>query len=455
SIFQIHPNDLMTGTMTVPESWDWWNWAAEHSNPAKLLPKSIIWMLDSIKLLQRSREPSSVNIPASVESFSVLGQGPKKKHEVVQMASHIHKLLEAYRERLEMGKIRIVDVGAGQGYLTRCLANLLATEYPSSDPTMKRILAIDSDQNQTVGAKRWEDAVVRGKRPKKTQESVTENLIEHCTIKLGAAELLQELDAWLPPLQDTQTATPVLFVGLHACGSLTPSILRALSSASRDVLSLQRGWYPLGGVVVGCCYNLLEPKGTNESIPSPALPSSAYHLATQAPSTFNLSPTARAKFDLSVRKVVWRALLSQIMSTRTSFDEVPLPTSDKHSQIRTSGTGQTPISQRLGRLNDKAYDSWDAFLSAASQKMGLEPACSYPDTKLEKQLGLLQVLRCLLGPVVETMFLEDRLSWMKEEMGNAATQVNLVNLFDQATGSGRNVGILIECKGSADNPPLT
>lgn len=152
-----------------------------------------------------------------------------------------------------------------KGYLTRALANLLATKYPTSDATAtprseKRILAIDSNELQTTGAQRWEDAAVKGKRGQQAQARlVTDRLIEHRTIRLGSSELLHELDDWLP-VQEDRKPRPVLFVALHACGSLTPNILRAIVASTHNDLE-EHGWYPLGGVIVGCCYNLLDPQG--------------------------------------------------------------------------------------------------------------------------------------------------------------------------------------------------
>ena len=70
--------------------------------------------------------------------------------------------------------------------------------------------------------------------------------------------------------------------------------------------------------------------------------------------------------------------------------------------------------------------------------------------RTESRLAVLHTLRCLLGPLVESMILLDRLVWIREELAGVAggagieMDVQLVNLFDQDTGSGRNVGIVIK-----------
>jgi len=45
--------------------------------------------------------------------------------------------------------------------------------------------------------------------------------------------------------------------------------------------------------------------------------------------------------------------------------------------------------------------------------------------------------------VIETLILLDRQQWLKEELEGMKMDVQLVNLFDQASGSGRNVAIVI------------
>jgi hypothetical protein len=139
------------------------------------------------------------------------------------------------------------------------------------------------------------------------------------------------------------------------------------------------------------------------------------------------------------------------------------------------GMGEMPTHRRLGRINDRAYGDWEAFLGVAGEKMGVDLlgiwfssrsgwACSSETEdearereknrqKLENRLQVLHTLRCLLGPLVESMILLDRLVWVREELalciaggsgGGHGYDVELVNLFDQATGSGRNVGIVIK-----------
>ena len=86
---------------------------------------------------------------------------------------------------------------------------------------------------------------------------------------INEASLLSSTSAWLCRDDGTHctpedTPTPVLFVALHACGSLTPDILRAFIAAAKSADNgppASSHWAPRGAVVVGCCYNMMKPEG--------------------------------------------------------------------------------------------------------------------------------------------------------------------------------------------------
>jgi hypothetical protein len=149
--------------------------------------------------------------------------------------------------------------------------------------------------------------------------------ITHKTIHIKQSTLLSSIDEWVsgsgsstsdidskpsrgdaPQLQDQhiyggghrdgtngEEPIPVLIVALHACGSLTPSTIRAFLSAHREHARQRKrqhehergisisgevpgglrrednkgdaGWIPAGLVLVGCCYNLLELGGRSHN----------------------------------------------------------------------------------------------------------------------------------------------------------------------------------------------
>ena len=59
-------------------------------------------------------------------------------------------------------------------------------------------------------------------------------------------------------IPDQKASLPIVFVALHACGSLTPGILRKMVQLQPDK---SRRWHVSGAVIAGCCYNLLGEEG--------------------------------------------------------------------------------------------------------------------------------------------------------------------------------------------------
>ncbi|KAG6854656.1 hypothetical protein C0991_003304 [Blastosporella zonata] len=404
-IVQVHPNDPAADDFG--DSPPWQDIVADYHSTSPHNP-----LLAAIRNAQLPRQPIPLPLTIPQSSF---GMSPKKYHEVSRMTQYIANLgLPA--------NVHIVDVGAGQGYLTRALHAHFGTPA----------LALDNDHVQTHGSQ------ARG-GPKVTG-------ITHRTIHLTPDTLVSAIDDWVP-----STPTPVLLVALHACGSLTPDLFRAALSLSKA----HQKWYPAAIVAVGCCYNLMCPPNDfplhnlNKN-PLPSLPASAYQMAAQIPDTWLLSPQHLERASLSIRKVVWRALLGRL------FDA---------SSANVTGTGSTPTMRRLGRLHDSAYDSWDAFIRVASQRIGVDLSSTSdsspvsplpssnsqpPNPALQARLASLHVLRCLLGPVIESYIILDRLAWLQHQLQSPLTagalegySVEAVNLFDQATGSGRNVALVV------------
>lgn len=156
-------------------------------------------------------------------------------------------------------------------------------------------------------------------------------------------------------------------------------------------------------------------------------------LAAQVPLQWLRSEESISDFKLALKKMSYRALLSVFLQTMKSDNSL----------------GVAAERKCVGKLNDNAYADFDTFLAAAGVKLnsdftGLRRA-QFPDIEnspLARQLEVLHVMRCILGPAVESLIVVDRLCWLMEVVGDAHT-VELVNLFDQGTSSGRNLGIVV------------
>ncbi|KAL0960892.1 hypothetical protein HGRIS_005901 [Hohenbuehelia grisea] len=526
SLLRSHPNEI-THPHPLWLSTGWWQWSKDQSRWRSLLevyngsssnelddiPSEIIDLIHSLRQTELDRKPI---IMSSVSpSMDTKRMSPKKAHEVRRMVDYLDSLLRpSNTPSAETYKPRFVDVGAGQGYLSRALAAHFDTD----------VLALDADCVQTSGAQRTVDS-----------------RITHRTLLVDPSSLRSAIDEWLSQLPKIPADNvPVVLVALHACGSLSPDILRAFLSLHAADKRRQSRWNISAVAVVGCCYNLLRPEDCplsqaySSCFPNvDALPPAAYHLATQTPSHWLDTRKSSASAELSIKKVVWRAALAHLPSiksdlcSRGSPDskntvdypipviparpahqtprspdspenplgevdpgvKAPLPfsrigngtiaaprnKSGKSSRDIDSSTGDGGIGsvlplRRLGRLPDSAYADWSTFLLRAGQKIGMElsssssgrsPADSAATDETHPtatQLETLHVLRCLLGPAIESLILRDRLCWVKECLGASTSSVSptpsveeqrepvsvsLVNIFDQGCESARNVAIVV------------
>ncbi|KAI0643075.1 methyltransferase domain-containing protein [Trametes meyenii] len=405
------------------------------------------------------------------------GMSPKKAHEVLRMSNLIGKVLQSGSS---LGHVNhVADVGAGQAYLSRMLRDTLGLH----------VLALDSSDVQTQGAaKRDAPKSKRGLRPvgpervpfghDSTGHTTTEPLekfngtrgsLTYVTTKIDADTLLQSTRSWIQSEKSATTAqapeatggqgpTPVLFVALHACGSLTPDIFRAFAASRRAQFS-GGDWTPQGAVVVGCCYNMLRPGDfplsralRTSGASSITLTSNHLQLAAQVPAQWARTEETLRDAKLALRKVVWRALIQDVLDAERRSPSRDDPTSSFPDQsmdgldtMTASAVPEGRGSKRLGRLSDAAYTDWATFAQRVQEKLGLPDSRtpSRGDSALERRIAVFHVLRCIVGPVIESLILLDRAAWMEEELEGTGLRVELINLFDQASGSGRNIAIVI------------
>jgi len=71
------------------------------------------------------------------------------------------------------------------------------------------------------------------------------------------------------------------------------------------------------------------------------------------------------------------------------------------------------------------------------------PSVTEKSEHLENQLAVLNLLRCLAGPYVESLLLRDRLAYIQGLVERDRWRVDMVPLFDQAEASARNMSISI------------
>ncbi|KAI0051058.1 hypothetical protein FA95DRAFT_378509 [Auriscalpium vulgare] len=455
SILSVHPNSLcaICPRFPVPEEWaseSWWDWASAPSSEVKwllllraymgedtqdmrVIPPVLMSLISAARSQRLHRSPLLITRtgPANQGRESLPGMSPKKAHEVTRMGAYILHLTTS-RPGLTNVK-HVVDIGAGQGYLSREL----------SDAGF-HVLALDGNPVQTKGAERRDRG--RGRQPRPSKGSLT-----HKTLHIATDTLEEAVSSWLRTLEgDPATPIPVLFVALHACGTLTPDILRTFLTSRAGVPGPPgRCWLAKGAIIVGCCYNLMSPA---VDFPlsaafkhAPTLSASHLQLAAQTPSHWLDTAASLASAELSVRKVTYRALLEAVSEPVHQTDPNSVP------------------SNRLGRLPDSVYISFPNFVAHASSRLGRSTSYSSPSPRdhplamigeeyfsmLQQRAEVVHILRCLIGPSIESAILLDRVFWLKESLmtpdcaDHAEWDVDLVGLFDQAVGSARNMALVV------------
>lgn len=120
----------------------------------------------------------------------------------------------------------VMDLGAGQGYLSR----VLAYQYGL------RVLAVDGSNVQTCGAKRFDALAVK--------RGVEQSMLEHVTDHVTQDNVSSLLSRW-----SRDPNEPWLVCGLHACGDLS-SLMLSLFTENLSAL-----------INVGCCYHFLSQDG--------------------------------------------------------------------------------------------------------------------------------------------------------------------------------------------------
>ncbi|KAI8059229.1 methyltransferase domain-containing protein [Gongronella butleri] len=302
----------------------------------------------------------------------------------------------------------VVDLGAGQGYLSR----MLAFQHDLV------VMAVDGSETQTCGAQRFDRMAARGFKEKAHQLHHVTDLLTPDT----AADILAS----------TENENQWLICGLHACGDLSSMTLRLFTQ--RDEIKAL--------VNVGCCYHFLTHPGDGDGdvgfpmsrlVQGYSLGSRACMLACQAPSRWL---DQREATIISFQHHFYRFLLHWVMVQRGLWDvQVKAPT--------------------IGRLNKKRdFKSFPVYVRAALTRLGMDPdaisdvdAQTYHDTfkqthQTDKRIALCWTIRALLGPAVESLILMDRYAYLDETLPATSTKkVWLCPLFDPVV-SPRNMVVM-------------
>ncbi|KAG1460679.1 hypothetical protein G6F46_005388 [Rhizopus delemar] len=352
--------------------------------------------------LPRINPHSSKQIISSLDKRILPGMVEKKIHEVERMTPVIKQLASDHQVE------SIMDLGAGQGYLSRSLA------YRSN----LKVLAVDSSEVQTCGAKRFDERII--KHLKKSDVLQLHHVNEFITPE-NASTILSR---W----SKTQNEKWLL-CGLHTCGDLASMILRLFAS-SDDMTCL---------VNVGCCYHFLSEQKPHCGFPMSdvvkktnlVIGHTSRMLSSQVPERW----VEKSEDTLvALEHHFFRALLQFIMVKKGLAEP-----------------GAAPV---IGRLNKKKdFTSFSVYVQAALSRLGL-PAGTITDEEandyynmykakqIDKQIAYVWSLRAILAPVLESIILIDRWLYLNDVIPDSPTKkVCLWPLFDPIT-SPRNMVIM-------------
>ncbi|TPX39235.1 hypothetical protein SeMB42_g06399 [Synchytrium endobioticum] len=310
----------------------------------------------------------------------------KKRSEIRKLGDTIHDLAR------QNGVEHILDVGCGQGYLDL----LLAHEHGY------HVVAVDDNAIQHEGAVR---------RSKKAAHTDRSGSVSFGRRRITPKDTFEDL---IPP--DRSNDNGWLLCGLHACGDLSPQLLRLFSQAPEaKVLAL-----------VGCCYNLLSETSTAGSNPdtnssqtgfplSNHISSKRFHLgytarnlACQATGRWNVDST-----ELSYTRLFYRALLQCVLVDLNVIDTANGEVDEANTVV-------------VGRFKKNvAAKGFATYARAALKRLNVESGSISDDmleqyekrySKERKRLAISWTLRSISSSLLESLILIDRFLFVGEEI---------------------------------------
>ncbi|KAI8618080.1 methyltransferase domain-containing protein [Chytriomyces sp. MP71] len=340
----------------------------------------------------------------------------KKLHEVSRLATLVLHTLE---KSSYANTTIVIDVGAGQGYLTHRLAAAHAC------------IAVDFDEIQTVGSKTRGRELQRGRIK---DASAERHEILYRTMRIneaGLVGLVEELG------RESPEEWKYALVGLHACGDLSANTMLGAFRTSKAIKML---------AVVPCCFNLItEPNGNDDASCNASgqhgFPLSK-HLTELCSAYPCLSPLAS-----SLHNHANRALLSALLLHFNLADETTEPTrgpaAENETRIPTPAGSHHKF--RLNGLDAATLEGpFVPYAMEALVRLGLAGRVTEEEVRAfselpkyanaENEVFIVHCVRSLLSRVVESLLLMDRALFLQEmeedERGGDGMQWDMLNLFD-------------------------
>ncbi|XP_072106369.1 methyltransferase-like protein 25B isoform X1 [Mobula birostris] len=331
-----------------------------------------------------SREPEEFQ--ANKSQSSRLGHlfrkhvRPKKQHEIRRLAGLVKKLCNA------TGCEHVVDMGSGQGHLSRYLAFHHGLQ----------LTGLEASEELVTAARRFDRELLLGleKETRRETEGVRELSLHsldpprhlvHQVLSEEEGKLLEELG-------QGQGSPPLVLAALHACGDLGPAALRLFAQCPGA----------RGLALVSCCYMKASEEGGYpmsawvRSLPAHQLPYKLRETACHAVEDFaqrlrGQSPALRSHCYRAALEVIIRHL---------------------HPHLR------RPPLHAGGKAHLLPFPD---YAREGLRKLGLHSGMSWDVAQVEallEQGNKVLAYFCLtlsLAPVIETLILLDRVIYLQEQ----------------------------------------
>ncbi|KAJ0586039.1 putative Methyltransferase domain-containing protein [Helianthus annuus] len=377
------------------------------------------------------------------------GMNPKKRHEIEALAAVVGSVAR------DVETNTIIDLGAGQGYLSQ----VLSFEYQLS------VIAIDASSHHGRVTHERAERIKKHYEAKMRKSSLGGKgmtIPRTVTCRVLSSDMLTTLlnlkdgDEGCQN-QSTNDTCPLLLTGLHACGDLSVTMLRAFLE-SKEVKAV---------VSIGCCYNLLSEEEDNALCGFPissGVKSTGLHLgrnsrdlACQSADRWKVmeKDASLHNFELHAFRAAFQLLLSRYFPETLSGSPTigrqgkTLRRQQQNSRMNGLATDGCSCKPDSTSGKDEHVDTcslFEKFSKSGLHRLNLNQPHDVDFAGIWKEaepfvevIGAYWSLRAALGPVLETLILLDRLLFLQEQ-GDSVEAV-MVPIFNPNI-SPRNVALI-------------
>ncbi|MFS7940928.1 putative Methyltransferase domain-containing protein [Helianthus anomalus] len=377
------------------------------------------------------------------------GMNPKKRHEIEALAAVVGSVAR------DVETNTIIDLGAGQGYLSQ----VLSFEYQLS------VIAIDASSHHGRVTHERAERIKKHYEAKMRKSSLGGKGVtipRTVTCRVLSSDMLTTLlnskdgDERCHN-QSTNDTCPLLLTGLHACGDLSVTMLRAFLE-SKEVKAV---------VSIGCCYNLLSEEEDNALCGFPisrGVKSTGLHLgrnsrdlACQSADRWKVmeKDASLHNFELHAFRAAFQLLLSRYFPETLSGSPTigrqgkTLRRQQQNSRMNGLATDGCSCKPDCTSGKDEHVDTcslFEKFSKSGLHRLNLNQPHNVDFAGIWKEaepfvevIGPYWSLRAALGPVLETLILLDRLLFLQEQ-GDSVEAV-MVPIFNPNI-SPRNVALI-------------